>query len=228
MRTISVIAVFVLFVFSCGPSVDSESKSWTENLQKAEELKVKRPAYAALIDSKIEMAKKVWEESSSISEEESKAAKMQEANDFFETGEVYKLATMEEKIQEVKDYQEKLAGLATLPDEQERAENARINSTNAITLAEQVFATTTKLTVEDASIRINNAFNKLESSCTELNGIISVVTDRVAKESEVKDTSKTDATTGDKAALIKCEYCGTSNNADATKCASCSAAVEHK
>lgn len=235
MRTISIFAILVLFFFACGPSVESESKSWTANLKKMEKLKEQYPAYKALIESKIEKANAVWEQTTDLTDEKEKAKKMAEANNFFETGEIYKLTNLKSAINEIKGLQKQLSELSISEADRQRAETARQNSTNAVTIAEQVFAETSNLSVEQATIKINNAYNKIESATTELKGIIKVVKDKIAKEQKTTDSTKTttdkDGTTTnkkDEVIKVKCEYCGSMNKTSDTKCSSCGAPIENK
>ena len=96
--TILMLPLLAILFYSCGPSVEGEEKSWKTNQTAIEVLKADFPAYASMIDTKWQVAKKLKSESEGISNEEDKAKKMAAANNLLDRGCLGNLRGMKKKI----------------------------------------------------------------------------------------------------------------------------------
>jgi len=63
--------------------MEGQTKDWTQNKERAGELRVDHPNFKAALDVEQKKAEAIWEEAGKLSDEEKKAEKMKEANSDF-------------------------------------------------------------------------------------------------------------------------------------------------
>lgn len=229
-RMYLLLIVMAMFFIACGPSVDTESKNWEKNKTAVEKLKSEYPAYAQMIDEKMQEAQKIWDKAVSISEEEKKAEEMSRANDLLEKGAVGALKSMKSEIDNLKreknELQEKIADNPAIT---QRANDAIKEATDAVKTAEEVIFATGTFTASEAQNKINMAKSRIESAKKSIKSVVKAISKEktVKKEKEQKEKEKQVEKEKEKA-KVKCEYCGTMNEPDATKCKSCGAQLEKK
>lgn len=231
---ISFLGIF-LFAISCGPSVEGEQKDWEKNKSMVSKLKNDFPAYTQLIDYKFTEAQKVWEASTSISEEEAKADKMNEANNYFDTGSLKVLKNLQSDIDELKRAKEQILKMS-IPDVSFNTSinNAVGEANSAIDLAEEALYVSGELSVQEAENKLNRVGTKLNDATKYIDDVMESI-ESFIKDQEAKNTTTTTTQentgnneTTQQAADIKCEYCGTVNPAGSTKCKSCGAPITSK
>lgn len=226
-----VIALFALN--SCGPSMESENDNWKKNLESMSKLKTEFPVYSTFIDQKTEESKKIWDEASTISDEQQKLDKMVAANDILENNAIGNLRNLKDKISSLKSKKESLLSMKT-PNYQmeQRTKNAFIAVENAIREADKViYLTNEEYKIEDAPIIIDRAWTSLNDAYKEVEIIIdninkenkSVADEKTKKEQQTIDEKKK---AEEALADVKCAYCSTPNSHDFKKCKSCGAPRE--
>jgi hypothetical protein len=239
-KFILIFAVSAIFIISCKPTVENEQKSWNDNLQKMSTLKSTYPAFASFIDSKIAAAKTIWSQAEGISDKDQKAKKMSEANDIFETGCVYQLSEMKDKmrnvdnkISDVKDAKRGEKGTdkhyandAVDDAQQSLKEVGQILYNGKTTISSEpcevisrAYALLTKS--YDNLVSAQNKLSNKNSSNYNNNS-----NNSNSNNSKNSNNSNQSNKTNQSPAKIKCEYCGTMNDATATKCSSCGAPLK--
>jgi len=229
-KLITLLLITTLAINACGPTMESENESWKNNLAAMDRLKTEFPVYATLIDQKLDEANKAWDEAQGISNEDQKLEKMVAANNFLDAGTIGNLRNMKNKISSLKSKKESLMKLKT-PDYkmEERAQNAFDAVDKAIKKADKVLYMTPDEfdineapgTIDKAWTALNDAYKEVEIIIDNINKANKAITDEKAKtEQAVKDEKqKTEEAHKD----VKCEYCGTLNTYDYSKCKSCGA-----
>ena len=228
MRKLTILFTLVLFVaYSCGPSIEGESKSWKSNVKKLEKLKTDYPAYADMITKKIEEAEAVFEAAADISEEDAKAEKMREANNLLNEGCIGSLKNMTSKIKDVKDKKKELKKLLVGKSASDitYAEVVMNDSKDAVKAAEKVLNKKAEKLDANPCIKIENAFNELSNTYSDLEEAISNFKEK-EKEIAVDENSKIEkdkTEKEDKPKMVKCEHCGQMTDATKSKCTHCGA-----
>lgn len=226
MKKISLLFIAVLFiVYSCGPSVEGETKNWDRNLQQLKKVQTDYPVYADMIKAKIEEAEKIYDKAVNISDEEAKAKKMREANSVLTGGCLGNLKDMSSKINEVKEKNRELKKILKDKSESEIkfAELIMDDGKNAIKKAEKVLNKKAENLNANPCLKIESAYKDLEVAYKDIEETISSFKDQDReKEEELnKEKDKED----DKPVMVKCEYCGKMNDAGRTECKYCGAGL---
>ncbi len=230
MRKLTILFTLVLFaIYSCGPSVEGESKSWKNNIKKLDKLKTDYPAYADMITKKIEEAEAVFKAAESISEEDAKADKMREANNILNEGCVGNLKNMTSKIDDVKNKNRELKKLLEGKSTSDitYAEVVINDGKDAVKTAEKVLNKKSEKLDANPCIKIENAYKELSNTYTDLEEAISNFKE---KEQTVNENNETDKETTDnkeeKPKTVKCEYCGKMTAVDKSECKHCAGPVK--
>lgn len=231
------LSVMIFFIAACGPSLDSEKKSWERNLKKADKLKKEYPAYADLVSQKTKKAQEIYKQAEGITNEDEKVKKMVQANDLLEKGAIGALTGMRSKISSLKSLRDKVMGLTNLEaTEESRVEAALKDAKKAIKKANKVLeeglGSATKSATESER-DIVNASNALEEAEDQLKSVQKMVSGRKDEIKKKEDQKKTDELKKEEekkkaAQKIKCDYCGTMNEPGASKCKSCGAELPQK
>ena len=157
---------------------------------------------------------------------------MSQANNLLEGGCVGNLKNMRSKIESVDSKRDKIKSLRKGKEGKEKsyAEDAIDDAKDAVKYAEKVLKFTADEIDSDPCVKIDKAFKKLTAAYTDLGKAESKLNQKDKKDKE--ETTKTDETKTDDAKddtpkMIKCEYCGSMNDAKLTKCKSCGAEL-HK
>lgn len=229
-RTLFLLLIIAITVSSCKKTVESEQKSWESNLRRANQLAVEFPNFAILIKEQIDIAQKIMNDSSAITDEKAKIDKMAEANVQIMKGFVRNLEDIKDKKASINKKFSDSRLLSPNFYEGRMIINAISGGEAAINNADSRIRTVvTSRTEADALTGLilsdlKNAESNLESS-------IKVVKDRVAAEkAKVEETQKQQL--ADKAAKeqaeapVICKYCGTSNLATALTCKGCGASLK--
>ncbi|MCF6240828.1 MAG: hypothetical protein L3J74_05725 [Bacteroidales bacterium] len=233
-RILGFIVISILLINACGPTLESSQKTWNSNLKAIKQLKSEYPVFTPFIDQKLADAKKVWDEVQGISEEEVKLDKMVEANRILSGGSIGNLRNMKSKIKELKREEENILKQQIDSTLKDKANTARTNARLAIQKAESVLAMSqAEFDLSSVSSKIDLAYSGLEDAKREVSivaGLIKEVNDKIQAEKNKKELDiKAQQEKEEKAkADIKCEYCGTMNKFDRTKCKSCGAPLPKK
>lgn len=223
------IVLSIFLINACGPTLESSQKSWNSNLKAIEKLKSEYPVFTPFIDQKLADAKKVWEQAQGISDEETKLDKMVEANNILSGGSIGNLRNMKSKMKELKREEENILKQQIDSTLIEKANTARRNARQAIEKAERLLAMSqSEFDINSVSSKIDLAYNGLEDAKREVSivaGLIKKVNDKIeaAKNKKEQDLKAQQEKEEKAKAPIKCEYCGTMNDAGSTKCKSCGA-----
>ena len=218
-------SVLIIALFSCGPSIEGESKSWKSNVAELEQLKKDYPTYAEIIKTTMSEAEKVYSEAQGISNEDEKADKMREANNLLSSGCVGNLKNMKSKIADVEKSSKELKGLKQGKDAagQILIKEAIKDGKKAKKKALKVL----NVSPEDAGTNpcdfVNNAYQELESAIDDIKNQIENIKekekDKQAEETKIKEKEKKD----DTPKQIECGHCGKKNKAGKTECKYCGA-----
>jgi len=99
----------VAFLSACSSSVDSEQRTWKNNVQQIERLKQQYASLAKTLDIKLQDAQKIYKEAEGISDEKQKMAKMAEANKVFDSQFLRDLGSIEHRIKSIEKEMENIA-----------------------------------------------------------------------------------------------------------------------
>ncbi len=229
MKKITILmSILIIALFSCGPSVEGESKNWKENIKQLKKLKKDYPAYASVIDENINMAEIVYNKAKSISEKEKKAEKMRTANDLLLSGCVGNIKNMKTKIAEINKKTDELNKLKIGKNEAEQIliketiKDAKKTNKKAL----KVLGVKPGKAGTNPCDFVSIAYKDLESSLKDVKNQIENIKekekDKKADEKKIKDNEKTK----DTPKMVKCEYCDTKNEANKSKCKSCGAPLK--
>ena len=225
MKKISLlfIAMLAFIVYSCGPSVEGETKNWDRNVQALTKMQTDYPAYSEMIAAKINEAEGIYKKAKDVSDEEAKAQKMRDANNVLSTGCIGDLKDMSSKIDEVDRKKSELKKV--LKDKSESdikyAEIILDDAKSAIKKAEKVLNKKAEDLDANPCLKIEKAYINLETAYKDIEEIIASFYDQEKKkEAELKkETEKKE----EAAKSIECTYCGSKNEAGSLKCKSCGA-----
>jgi hypothetical protein len=237
-RILYLFIALLFFVLSCGPSVDTEKKNWEANQRHAEDLMRNYPAYKKMIKAKLNEATSAWDDALKISDEKQRAQKMSDANDLIEKGPVGNLSSLKSKIDDVDRKYDRLNSIRTPRDYRNRADDALDEGRSAIRKAKDALNEGSFSSISDAEESVNKAYSRLETAYRNMDNLISAI-DRVNNPTKNTDNKSTDSkkvsndntvkeTKKEIAKTIKCEYCGTVNDASNAKCKSCGAPLAKK
>jgi len=238
------LAGLLLFIYACGPSVEGEKKAWEKTQSTVTQLKSQYPAYAQLIDAKYKLAQKAWEDAKSISDEDKKADKMAEANNYIRKGAVGTLNSLKSNLDNLHRQKDALMKKVAPAESFNNRINLAIQDANtAIDQGEKALYAQGNLTAPDAENSLNMASQKIKSANTTVKGVFSAI-DKYVRDQNKKNTTTNNTTTNntttttnntktttsnnttEKPKEIKCEYCGTLNPATNTKCKNCGAPLK--
>jgi hypothetical protein len=242
MKKLSLLLIAVLsFFVACGPSVEGEQKAWDQNTKLVESLKAEYPVYAPLIDVKFTEAQKVWEAAKTVSDEKQKAEQMQQANNFMEAGCLNVLRNLKSNINQLKRDKDDLLKTSA-PDYTFTANinNAVDEANNALDVADNSLYRTGTIVIADAETQLIRVGTKLDDASRSVKSVKEAMAkftrDQKAKQNSTTqtqngtttNTTTESNTTTQQAAQVKCEYCGTMNDAGVTKCKNCGAPMPSK
>ena len=229
MKRLFLLFITVLFftVYSCGPSIEGETKNWDRNIQQLEKMQKDYPAYADMIKAKIEEAENIYDKATGISDEEAKAKKMREANNLLNSGCIGNLKNMSSKIDDVKEKKKELKKI--LKDKSKSdikyAELIMDDSKSAIKKAEKVLNKKAENLDANPCLKIESAYKDLEAAYKDIEETISNFKDQDReKEEELnKEELSKDNDKKDEPKTVECPYCGKKNDAGRTECKYCGA-----
>lgn len=227
MKKISFILISLLFLINaCGPSVEGESKAWDKNVSNAEQAKKDFPNFASVIDTKLEEAKKIWEEAKGITEEEAKAEKMASANNLLSGGCVGNLISMKKKIKDVQTSLDKLekARRGKEGESKRYADDAIFDAEKAIKKAKEAIAGSSCDEVTSAYKKLSTTVTDLSTALTKINAAEKKAADSTNVNSNNSNNTNTNTTAEPK--MVKCEYCDTKNPETGDKCKNCGAPLK--
>lgn len=226
-KCIILIGILSVYLMSCSPSVESETKAWEANQLKVKDLTTQYPAFASMLSETLEQAKNKWKESEAISDEKLKAEKMDEANALLESGPVEKLSSAKDMLEDIQDKIRELNQL--LPKYPEYNENGMIAIQNAQNYMDEInqalYPSYGNYTSAEAINNINMVAEKVNLSL----GGIEVIYDQIMQleNKTTADTSQNSSTnnTNNLATDVTCEYCKKSNLSEAKECKYCGAPI---
>ncbi len=229
--TLFVIGIFA--INACGPTLESSNEDWKKNQEAMTQLKSDYAAFTPLIDQKLEEAKKAWDASKNISNEEEKLDKMVEANKILSKGSIGDLRNMKSKISGLKNKKESLMKMKVSSYQlEERAQDAFETVKKAINKAEKViYMGKDDFNIDEAPGKLDMTFTGLTDAYKEVEIIIDLIdkeNDKITQEKQKKEQQINEEKVKEEKADIKCEYCGTMNKAGSTKCSSCGGPIEKK
>ena len=230
----AVLAFFtmLLLVTACAKSVEGESKKWDANVSKVNALGAKYPGMKPALDARLETSKTSWEAAQGLSDEESKIKAMAAANSALTAGFVGKLDEVEGKLSKLRET--RVDAASTAGDESSRLA-AKLAAEDAQKTVERVEKTLADGAKDEASATavLDKITSDIDTAQKAVDKVLAndkkKTDDKAAADKSAKDeAAKADA---DKAAAVAnwtCEYCGTSNEHDATSCSSCGAPHDGK
>lgn len=225
--TVLMTALLAMLLFSCGPSVEGEQEDWKKNQAAMEKLKMDFPAYANMIDSKWEAAKKIKADAEGISNEDEKAKKMLAANNLLDRGCLGNLKGMKSKISSIESKKKSAkTKRKTAEKGKSDAADAIDDAKDAIKYAGKVLAFSSSELGQDPCAKIDRAFKQLKDAQDDLSAAMTKMNQKKKDKKDKIDTEKdksSSKTDTKKAKKIKCTYCSAKNDATSTKCSSCGA-----
>ena len=228
MKKFKLILIVTLLItaFSCGPSVEGETKNWDRNIEQLKKMQKNYPAYADMIKAKITEAEKVYNDASSISDDEKKADKMREANNMLNLGCVGNLKNMSSKIDDVNKKKRELKNMMQGKSKSDIkfAEMVIDDSKDAVKKAEKVLNKKTDNLDANPCMQIEKAYKDLTLAYDDISNAISKINKAEADQQKKEDEIKAESEKKDEAPkMVECTYCGSMNEAGKTKCSSCGA-----
>ncbi len=205
-----------------------ETKNWDRNLEQLKKMQTDYPAYADMIKAKIGEAEKVYDEASSISDEDKKADKMRDANNILNQGCIGNLKNMNAKIDELKNKKKELKNMLQGRPESD-IEFAKLiidDSKDAVKKAEKVLTKKAEKLDSNPCIKIESAFKELESVYKDIDEAIAEFNKIDTEQKNKEEIDEENETKDEKAKLVECEYCGKMNEAGKTECKYCGAALK--
>ena len=234
-KIIILLTVLSFGLYTCGPSVEGESKAWTKNTEKLEKLAQQYPAFATDIEEQIAEAEKIYEQSKSATDEDKQAAKMREANDILNSGCVGNLKNTDDLIKSIQDKSEDLRKVRQgLPETDIRYADIVIkDAESSVNKMKEFLSETSKEYSGNACDDLKSHYQNLEIRFEDLKTAVTNLKRKkgdleAEKKAAEKDTiNETNIKSSDKkVSKVECEYCGTMNLSDATECKSCGAPIK--
>ena len=223
------IATLLFTVYSCGPSVEGETKNWDRNIEQLKKMQTNYPAYADMIKAKIGEAEKVYEEASSISDEDKKADKMRKANNMLNQGCVGNLKNMSSKIDDVNKKKRELKNMMQGKSKSDikYAELLIDDIKDAVKKAEKVLNKKAEKLDANPCIKIESAFKELEIAYDDIKEAITKFSNQELEQKNKEEEIKKESEKKDEEAkLVECEYCSKMNEAGRTECKYCGAGLK--
>lgn len=229
MKKISLFILLIAFIASCSKTVESEKKNWESNVKKIKELKLDFPTFKSAFDMQSEAAEKIMKSSSDITDEEKKIEKMAAANKMLMSGFVRDLGYVKSKKKEIR---KKIRTIEEIKMEQNDKNAARMAVEDAMNSMKRadIFIRTGANSTQQAIVVASKAKKELSEAVRDLAKVITKNKNKnSAKETAKKKVDeKNNAKKKEEVKSIKCEYCGTYNEAKATQCKSCGAPIKKK
>lgn len=208
---------------ACKKSVEGESKSWASNTAAFKELGALYPGFQPALDERLKAAQAIYDSATGLGEEQA-IEKMAAANSTLMGGFVPTLRDIDKRI---KDLRSKLVDAATAAGDESDRLGVKVVADAVTKTLDQVEATL-KAGAKDvatAEVVVKKADADLAAAQKDVEKIISAAKAKKDEKAAVKAEDKAAAQKAEeKAAPWTCEYCGSSNEAALTKCASCGAA----
>jgi len=232
MKRALIAALIVAFAAaSCKKTVESEQKSWENNLKRVSQLTFEFPSFTNVLKEQIETATKVMNESAAITDEKARIQKMAEANSQLMTTFVRNLEEIKSLKTKIRSKVTDVRGLKTQYNEMMMANQAISDSERVIYDSESKLRNTVIESRMDAEALTGLVLADMTSADSNLQRIISMVNERQdAEKQKIEEAQKQQIEAKaekEKAATpIKCTYCGTLNPADATTCKGCGAPLK--
>ena len=229
-KSLLLIIIIAISALSCKKTVESEQKAWESNLRRASQLTFEFPNFTNLIKEQIDIAQKIMDDSSSITDEKAKIEKMAEANVQVMKGFIRNL----EDIKSIKTSIRKKAtdsrGLKVQYNEMTMINQAIFDGEKVILESDSKVKTVVNSRAEADSLT-GLILTDMKNAESNLDRAIAVVKDReTAEKAKIEETQKqlaADKTAKEKSeAPIICKYCGTSNLATALTCKGCGASLK--
>lgn len=225
--TLTLAITMALLLGGCKKTVEGESKAWTRNLKRADELSALYPGFAAPIKEQKKQAETIMTAAKQLSDEGASAKKMAEANSALYGGFVYKLAQVDDAIKKLRSQMTTASTVARDKVDRAAAQQVSADTRRVITEVNERLKKGAP-TVGAAAAVMGKVSSDLDSAKKNLGRVISSAKDKQRakkKAKQAKDTEKKAAT--DKAekakAPWKCSYCDAMNKPTAMKCGNCNA-----
>jgi hypothetical protein len=227
------LAVAVAAVPGCKRTVEGEDKAWKANLQKLGELQALYPAFSGAIAEQRTRADEAMSRAREEGDPKVAAKKMADANDLVDGGWIGKLRRLESRERSLRSRVMTAANEASYG-------GARVAADDADRILTRV-ESALRMGAPDAlsaDVVLRRIDGDLSSAASNIDHIISLARERREQEDRDRDRSR-DVGSGSsrrgalppanlpaqvQKASWTCEYCGRTNDGDATKCAGCKAA----
>ena len=229
-KSLLFILILVFAATSCKKTVESEQKAWESNLRRANQLTFEFPNFTNLIKEQIDLAQKIMNDASSITDEKLKIEKMAEANVQVMKGFVRNLEDIKSIKTGIRKKSTDARGLKAQYNEMTMINQAIFDGERVILESDSKIKTIVNSRPEADSLT-GLVLTDMKNAESNLDRAIAVVKDRVAAEkAKIEETQK--QLVADKAAKEKseapiiCKYCGTSNLPTAVTCKGCGASLK--
>ncbi len=225
MKTTLLFAAMLLLIASgCKKSVEGETKNWDANVQNVKTLQSKFPGFKAPLQSVLDDATRVMDESRSMSDEAAKIAKMADANAILGGGWVSDLSNVD-------SWKKNLRDKVTDVNKSKLDEADRMGAQFAINNADRILNGLDRTLQNGASDRgtaesiLRSLKSEIDGAITDLGKVMSNVTAKQNQSDQDKKVTEDKAKAEEqKLADWKCAYCDKMNAYDAKECAGCGAA----
>lgn len=218
--------LLAMFLFSCGPSVEGETKDWAKNQTATESLKQEFPAYASMIESKWKEAKALHLAAEGITDVEQKAKKMLAANTLLDRGCIGSLRGFKGQISSIETKMKRAkTKRKTAKKGKSAAADAIDDTKEAIKYAGKVMAFSENELGADPCAKITRAHKLLSDASRDLASAMRKMNAKGKTKKGSKVDGKAAVKKETKATKISCKYCGAKNEAAKHKCSSCGASI---
>jgi hypothetical protein len=217
------VAALLLFVSACSKSVEGEQKQWDANVTEVKGLMAKYPGFKPALEARLTKAQGIFDGAASLGDD-AKIEKMAEANVAINRDFVAGLNGLDAKLKKLR---EKRVEAASKAGDQSSLLGAKVAAQDAAATIERVEAMLATGAADEigAAAVLDKINADIETAQSAVDKVLGVEADKKQDaDKKTADEAKAKADADAKVAPWKCEYCGTSNTHDHTKCSSCGAA----
>ncbi len=128
------------FMTACSPTAENELQKWQVNTETITTLTTNFPSFASVLKTDFEEMKSKWAEAEKMTDEEKKAEEMSKINDFFYSGYVMDLFSMNSDLERIEKKKEKIYDLKMTETNQEKAKDGLAKSAEKVAKAKEILS----------------------------------------------------------------------------------------
>jgi hypothetical protein len=225
-NTLLALFAAILLVIGCAKTVEGESKAWTANVAKVNELMAQYPGMKPALEARLTAATKTWDAAQSMSGD-AQIDQMAKANSELNAGFVNDLQDLEGKLKKLRESSVEVAAKAGDDSSRLGAKVAAEDAQKTVARVEKTLADGAKDEASATAVmkKVIADIGTAQSAIDKVSAVDKEKTDKKADDAK----AATDKAAADKAATEAavadwtCEYCSTKNTHDAATCSSCGA-----